>query len=123
MDLKGYLNKLKHVGDFYQQIALPQKVTDIYSPGYDYAGYREKYGEPDMSGGKHLTDEFKLPEHITFSDDSSYSGPGREGGKWRKNKDGQWTFEPSEFNLQQHSPEKLKEYFDNYSKQDKLILP
>ncbi|MDP1774257.1 MAG: hypothetical protein Q8L15_18470 [Methylobacter sp.] len=36
------------------------------SPDYDIKGYVEKYGEPDQSKGQHLTDEFKLPNHITF---------------------------------------------------------
>jgi len=80
---------------------------------YDYRGYTEKYGRPDQSKGQHLTDEFKLPNHITFSTESKYSKPGQEGGVWYE-KEGTWHFQPSWFNLLQHSPDELKTYFEKY---------
>lgn len=97
---------------------LPKKESN----DYDYAGYRAKYGEPDQSGGKHLTDEFKLPNHITFSKESVYNTPEKEGGDWKK-VDGKWNFYASPFNLKQHSAEELKAYFKKYEPDSVLHLP
>lgn len=40
---------------------------------YDYRGFYKKYGNltPQATNG-HLTDEFKLPNHPTFSTESKY---------------------------------------------------
>ena len=120
MNLSDYLNKLKQTEP---TVAVPQAVSNMKNEYYDYGGYRDKYGEFDMSGGKHLTDEFKLPAHMTFSDDSIYSGPGREGGKWRKGKDNKWEFTPSSYNLQQTPIQDLQEYFNTRETNSRLILP
>ncbi len=99
-----------------------QSMRRAASPEYDYAGYTKKYGPPDQSKGQHLTDEFKLPGHITFSDESIYSNPQQQGGMWRPVM-GKWTFYPSEFNLQQRSPERLVDYFRDYEPDSRLVLP
>lgn len=96
---------------------MPPEVSD-----YDYAGYEKKYGKPDQSKGQHLTDEFKLPNHITFSSESKYSKPGEEGGEWKK-ESGIWNFYASPFNLKQHSAEELKEYFKKMEPDAVLHLP
>ena len=85
-----------------------------FSGDYDILGYLMKYGPPPKPP-QHSTDEFKLPSHITFSDESRYSGMsnGPVGGKWRKYplaRSG-WSFEPSQFNLTQHGEEELRRYF------------
>ena len=92
--------------------------------GYDMKGYVEKYGLPaDYIAGKgHLTDEFKLPHHITFSDESRYSFPGQLGGKWVQ-RGGVWHFYPSMFNIQQHGVDKLQKYFKNYEPDSILHFP
>jgi len=102
---------------------------------YDYAGYVAKYGLPkppemlyDQSGlhtskQGHFPDEFKLPSHMTFSSDSKYSNPLSEGGKWKKEKDGTWTFTASKYNLQNHTADELKEYFKRVEPGNKLVLP
>lgn len=90
---------------------------------YDYDGYIAKYGEPDQSKGQHLTDEFKLPNHITFSKDSKYSNKEQEGGDWKRGGDGKWHFYASEFNLSQHSPERLQQYFAEHEPDAVLHLP
>src|SRR5215472_5465284 len=54
------------------------------APDYDMPGYIAKYGQPDQSKGQHLTDEFKLPNHMTFSTDSKYSNDTQKGGEWRQ---------------------------------------
>ena len=48
---------------------------------YVYDGYVEKYGVPDQSKGQHLTDEFKLPNHITFSKGSKNSTKDKQIGR------------------------------------------
>ena len=53
---------------------------------YDYVGYFDKYGtlEPSDQTNGHYTDEFKLPLHPTFSDESVYSTKNTPGGHWSK---------------------------------------
>lgn len=55
---------------------------------YDYRGFYKKYGAADVQSGQHLTDEFKLPNHETFSDESRYAvGANRaRAGRWRGDK-------------------------------------
>lgn len=90
--------------------------------GYDLAGYINKYGIPDRSKG-HLVDEFKLPHHITFSDESKYSTPETPGGKWRKDESEKWHYTPSDYVLKQHGAEKLQKYFNENEKDSVLHLP
>jgi hypothetical protein len=106
-----------------QVITAKQPGMVAPSTDYDMTGYVKKYGQPDQSKGQHLTDEFKLPNHITFSKDSSYSKPGQEGGDWAKNPDGSWTFYASEYNLKNYSPEQLQAYFLKFEPGNKLVLP
>lgn len=42
---------------------------------YDMRGFFQKYGPVDVNvaGGQHFTDEFKLPNHKTFSNESKYA--------------------------------------------------
>jgi hypothetical protein len=89
---------------------------------YDYAGYTAKYGPPDQSGGQHLTDEFKRPNHITFSNESIYNSPGAEGGRW-KQEGGKWHFYASPFNLQQHGQAEMVDYFNRREPDAVLHLP
>ena len=96
-------------------------VLPYYDPNktdYDYEGYINAYGIPDQSKGQHLTDEYKLPNHITFSSGSRYSNPQMQGGKWSGvgGNSNQWQFEPSALNLQQHSLADLVNYFNNYER-------
>jgi hypothetical protein len=81
------------------------------SPDYNTQGYVDKYGQPDQSKGQHLTDEFKLPNHPTFSTDSQYSNDKVQGGVWQQAGSDKWVFTPSDFNLKMNSPESLAEYF------------
>ena len=91
--------------------------------GYDLAGYINKHGVPDQSKGQHLTDEFKLPHHVTFSTDSKYSTPETPGGKWEERGDKKWHYTPSDFVLKQHGEEKLKKYFKEKEPDSVLHLP
>lgn len=82
------------------------------NPDYDLAGYVAKYGKPDQSKGQHLTDEFKLPNHITFSEMSRYSSPDLQGGTWKRGgSESLWNFTPSSANLEMHTPDEYARYF------------
>lgn len=81
---------------------------------YDMRGYWNKYKDNFTGDSKtgHFTDEFKKPNHPTFSNQSIYSGAnGNEGGSWLRDKDGRWTFVPSSTNLKMHSVDFLNNYF------------
>lgn len=51
---------------------------------YDLRGFFSKYGPVNVKTGQHLTDEFKLPNHETFSNESRYATglATRLAGKW-----------------------------------------
>jgi hypothetical protein len=98
-------------------------IANEQEAGYDLAGYINKYGMPDQSKGQHLTDEFKLPNHITFSTDSKYSTPEAPGGKWEKDKTEKWHYTPSDHVLKQHGAEKLQKYFKEREPDSVLHLP
>lgn len=68
----------------------------------------------------HTTDQFKKPNHPTFSDQSQYHGKdGFVGGKWGDDN----SFTPSATNLKMKSPQQLQEYFKAQEPQSKLNLP
>jgi len=90
--------------------------------GYDLQGYVDKYGVPDVAGGKHLTDEFKLPHHITFSDQSIYHSKETPGGKWEE-VGGVWHYTPSDFVIKQQGADKLQKYFNERERASVLHLP
>jgi len=90
--------------------------------GYDLEGYINKYGIPDQSKGQHLTDEFKLPNHITFSDQSRHSTPETPGGQWKQEGE-QWHYYASPYVVQQHGADKLTDYFKNRESNSVLHLP
>lgn len=94
-------------------------IAPLKGSDYDMAGYIAKYGQPDQSKGQHLTDEFKMPSHISFSNESKYSKPGQEGGEWKKEADGKWHFYASPFNLTQHTPQEMQAEFDRINAKDK----
>ena len=85
-------------------------------------GYIGKYRIPDQSKGQHLTDEFKLPHHITFSDQSMYHSDKTPGGRWDQRED-VWHYTPSDFVIQQQGADKLKSYFKDYEPNSILHLP
>lgn len=91
--------------------------------GYDMAGFIAKYGVQDQSQGQHLTDEFKLPHHITFSDESIYSTPETPGGQWTKDLAGRWYYTPSEYVLTKHTYQELIDYFNKHGEGAVLVLP
>ena len=93
------------------------------SDDYDYDAWRAAGSPADPVTG-HGPDTYKLPNHMTFSNESIYHGKdGAEGGQWSKNPDGSWTFTAGPTNLQHHSAEELQDYFRRVEPGNKLILP
>lgn len=99
------------------------------NPNYGLDSYLKKYGVPPpyrsiqdyMDNGNHLTDEFKLPNHETFSTASPYSAPDMQGGVWQSGGRDRWIFEPSKFNLQQTPIEQLMAYFKTSEKKGTFL--
>lgn len=99
---------------------LPANLQQGGSRDYDLQGAFMAGAQPQAG---HLTDQFKKPNHMTFSNESQYSGRnGEVGGEWRQS--GQrWIFYASPTNLKYHSAEELKDYFKKYEPGNKLVLP
>lgn len=71
----------------------------------------------------HTTDQFKKPNHPTFSVESQYSGKNGEiGGRW-EDKNGKVTFYASPTNLKYQSAADLKRYFAENEPDVTLVLP
>jgi hypothetical protein len=100
---------------------------DIGNDTYDYdlRGYWKAHPDFNYSDpSQHLTDDFKKPNHPTFSAQSQYHGTdGNEGGQWKKQGDGSWSFAPGSTNLQMHGPQRLQDYFNRSEPGNKLELP
>lgn len=92
---------------------------------YDMAGaYKEGLGEKSDKG--FFYDLFKKPNHPVFSDDSRYNGvDGHFGGHWTDGTDEYpgGTFTPSAWNLQNMPAPEMREYFNRFEPEAKLILP
>lgn len=88
---------------------------------YDLRGWFAKSGKVAENG--HLTDEFKKPNHPTFSDGSIYHGKdGNEGGRWAK-QGNRWQFKASKTNLDNLGPEGLQRYFQKVEPGNEVVLP
>lgn len=102
---------------------------------YDMQGYHNKYGYPSKAEGEHYTDEFKLPNHPTFSDQSMYSQDSMKGGHWEELQKKpnvvpyaptpqEYNFIPSQQNIQNKGIDALTQYFQRYeNKGTNLKLP
>lgn len=77
---------------------------------YDLRGFYQSQGQ--LSENNHASDTFKKPNHPTFSNQSMYSTPEMQGGKWSEREDGMTLFEPSPINKIMYSPEQLSNYFN-----------
>jgi hypothetical protein len=114
-DVNDYINYLRWAN-------AGGKNTQEEEKDYDLRGYYKAGGK--LTSGAHLPDTFKKPSHPTFSEESKYSGPGNEGGKWIKDKQGNYIgFQAGAGNLQYHTPEDMQRYFDKYEPGLKLSFP
>ena len=87
---------------------------NVGDPGldYDHAAAQAAALQKDERG--HMADTYKLPNHITFSDQSVYHGrDGNEGGRWTQ-VDGRDVFTPGPTNLKHHSIQEMMDYFAHY---------
>ncbi len=119
-DINTYLAYREHLNNLVRMAMDPSPLPPVGS--YDIYGYTQKYGRPDQSRGQHLTDEFKLPQHITFSNESIYSNPSQQGGTWKKEGD-KWHFYASPYNVKMIGADNLINYFNNVERDSILHLP
>jgi hypothetical protein len=100
----------------------PRDEEEDYDlPGY-YKWQLQNPQPPDARG--HLTDQFKKPNHPTFSDQSQYHGVnGEHGGSWTQSPDGSYTFTAGPSNLGNWGVSGLQDYFKKYEPGNKLVIP
>ena len=96
-------------------------AADTYD--YDMRGFWKSGGSFADNG--HAGDQFKKPNHPTFSTFSQYNGAdGAQGGTWTGGQNGQpWVFAPSPTNLQFYPPPALQQYFQQREPGNQLALP
>jgi len=99
------------------------------SQDYDLQG---AYLDAAKANGRlHMTDKFKKPNHMTFSDGSQYSTPQTQGGRWvgtgqpnpSNPAEDQFLFWASPYNLTQHPMSVMEEYFRANEKGNPVIYP
>jgi len=98
------------------------------SNDYDYAAYNRAVSQglvkPRKGEEDHYPDTYKLPTHVTFSDQSVHSNEKTPGGHWMEAEDDRYYFHPSEYNLKNTPPDALGDYFRNYEKKGtSVVLP
>lgn len=105
---------------------LPQNLQN--TSDYDLQG--AFLGNAEQSARGHLTDTWKKPNHMTFSDGSEYSSQAEQGGHWADAAPGApdsethpWGYWASKANMQHHSPSELRDYFNQYEPNSSLVLP
>jgi hypothetical protein len=89
---------------------------------YDLRGAFKAGVTADERG--HLTDEWKKPNHPTFSDQSIYSGTdGYEGGQWVGDDANGWDYQATKTNLQFRNRDALGQYFDRVEPGSQVMFP
>jgi hypothetical protein len=123
LDAPAVVNKPAYK-DWYKTVPKEKNSTE----GYDLeAAYNElpyHVMQKFVTDPKaHLTDKYKTPSHITFSDQSKYHSPETPGGTW-DSIDGIDYFYASKHNVTNAGgAKKLQKYFDKHEKGVKLIMP
>jgi|GEM_PF-2289579 len=93
------------------------RLRDLES--YDMRGAWLAGHRGDTPNG-HFPDTYKKPNHTSFSSESQYSTPDNPGGKWSKDAQGKWTFEPTAANYRYRSRDELRQYFKQYEPDSRL---
>ena len=93
----------------------------VEAPDYDMAGAKAAGVKPDARG--HMPDTYKLPNHMTFSEDSVHSTPEHTGGKWLQSPDGKWQFWPSQYNMSRHPMPEMQDYFNRVEPDSFAVYP
>jgi len=93
-------------------------------PTYDMYGAYQAGLTPSENG--HMSDEYKLPNHPTYSGESVYAQkPGAPpAGEWIKGNNGLWSFKATDTNIKNAGGvDGLKRYFDRVESGTALTLP
>lgn len=101
-----------------------QKYKIKESSDYDLKAAFNAGAIPDSRG--HLTSQFKLPNHITYSYDSVHANEpdSPPPGRWDGSDKTGWTFYASPTNIKNAGGiDKLQDYFKREEPTSKLILP
>ena len=128
LDIPGYERFVKV---FTGSNEVTPQLLDQQTKDYDLQGFYKKYVAPIYAQGKiwsntdsrnHLTDEFKKPNHPTFSIHSIYHNPskGLVGGVWTELPNGSFSFTPSLTNQSYYPGSSLQEYFTKYEQGNTL---
>jgi len=123
-------------GEWFKQL---EKTRGKQGSDYDYKGWYtsvtpEERAKVLSDQITHFSDKYKMPTHPTFSDESIYSTAKTPGGHWAQDKQGHWSYTPSDYVLSQHPAEELQKLFSgdygverdekgNITGRVKLILP
>jgi hypothetical protein len=89
---------------------------------YDARGFWQAGAGAADNG--HGSDQWKKPNHPTFSTGSQYNGAdGFEGGRWMQSPGGSYSFTPSATNLKFLSPSEMMDYFQKVEGNNRLVIP
>lgn len=95
---------------------------DLQNEGdYDLRGAYLANAKAAANG--HLTDQFKKPNHMTFSDGSQYANAQTPGGQWVDDGKGGYVFWASPTNLRYHTLSDLADYFGEAEKGNNFVAP
>lgn len=87
-----------------------QKANPRLGNTYDYDSRGFWKAGAEQADNGHGSDQWKKPNHPTFSDQSQYStAENGKGGSWSKDDDGHDVFTPSKQNLSLRSADELRE--------------
>jgi hypothetical protein len=117
-----YNTKLSEADEtkFQQWAAANPRLGNTYD--YDARGFWQAGAGAADNG--HGSDQWKKPNHPTFSTGSQYHGvDGFQGGQWAQSQDGSYSFAPSATNLQNLSADEMKDYFQKVEPGNRLMLP
>jgi hypothetical protein len=101
-----------------------RKTGEREDPGYDTYGAYKAGLNPTANG--HMSDEYKLPTHPTYSTEAlSSQKPGAPpAGEWIETSKDKWTFKATQTNVDNAGGvDGLKQYFDQVEPGNKLVLP
>ena len=117
------LDSVHEANNYLKWAAAGGKNPEDVEEDYDLRGYY-KAGGKLTKGNDVLPNAFVKPSHPAFSEESRYSGPGQEGGKWVRDRKGNYiAFHVGRANLAHNSPEEIQKYFAENEPGTKLIFP
>ncbi len=115
LELNNILNRLRSNNILNRLVEENGRRLGLLGIDYDYS----LAGSLDSRG--HGSDEGKLPNHPTFSNQSKYSNKKLPGGKWGQDFQGV-TFKPTKRMIKEHGKDFYKWYFRNVEPQKRLIF-